>query len=114
MPSSGGKFIHFSPFVFEENLPIALHYSLTKPFAFLSLCQCSMMRSASFKGHSLDDHILSALVRLVHYLIFSLVAWRLFRSSHRYFAFSDGGIRTSCCYHSLPYHFGEAKQSILC
>lgn len=43
-----------------------------------------MMRSASFKGQSLDDHILSALkVRIVHSLIFFLVALRPFCSSHR-------------------------------
>jgi U3 small nucleolar RNA-associated protein 10 len=48
------------------------------------LLECSMMRTSSFKGQSLDDHILSALnVRKVHSLIFSLVAWKPFCSSHR-------------------------------
>lgn len=42
------------------------------------------MRSTSFKGQSLDDHILNALqVRISHDSIFSLLPWRLFRSSHR-------------------------------
>lgn len=53
-------------------------------FDLLSLWQCSMMRSALFKGQSLDDDILNALkVSKVHRPIYSLLTWILFRSSHR-------------------------------
>lgn len=45
-----------------------------------------MMRSAPFKGQSLDDDILKSLeVRIFHCSIFALRTWILFRSSHRCF-----------------------------
>lgn len=83
MPSSGGKFI-LSPFRPRKTYMLPCTTVINFGFALLSLRQCSMMRSALFKGQSLDDDILNALkVRIVHCSIFSSLTWIPFRSSHR-------------------------------